>query len=75
MHDVREDNMNGKDDCSDGTFDMMASGYDNIFPMPGDGSYQCPKCGRVSNRDDYGGGAGSDKGVVRCPECGKVIQR
>ena len=67
--------MGGEEDFLDETFDMMASGYDNIFPMPGDGSYQCPKCGRVGNRDDYGGGPDNAKGVVTCPECGARIRR
>ena len=65
--------MNGdEDDFLEETLGMMASGYDNIFPMPGDGSYRCPRCGRVGNRDDFGLGAGG-KGVARCPECGREI--
>ena len=62
--------MNGEDEFLDDTLGMMASGYDNIFPMPGDGSYQCPRCGRVGNRDDSGG---DHKGSIKCPECGREI--
>ena len=62
--------MNGEDEFLDETRDMMESGYDNIIPLPGDGSYQCPRCGRVGNRDDFSGGP---KGGLRCPECGRAI--
>lgn len=65
--------MNGEGDFFDETLDMMASGFDNVFPMPGDGSYQCPRCGRVGTRDDFSGTDGAGKKVVRCPECGREI--
>ena len=67
--------MNGEDDFLDDTLDMMASGYDNIVPMPGDGSYQCSGCGRVGNNQDDVEWVNEDKGIFKCPECGKVIRR
>lgn len=62
--------MNGEEGFLDETLGMMESGYDSIFPMPGDGSYQCPRCGRTGNRADL---AADAKGGFSCPECGRSI--
>lgn len=64
--------MNGEKKFPDETPGMMARGYDNIVPMPGDGSYRCPRCGKVGNREDFGVGA-EGTGAARCPECGRDI--
>jgi len=71
---IREiDDRGDGDDFLDDTFGMMASGYDSIFPMPGDSSYRCPHCGRVGTGEDAVSWIDRDKGMFKCPECGGAV--
>ncbi|MDD5556545.1 MAG: hypothetical protein PHN82_04750 [bacterium] len=66
--------MYGEDEFLEDTLGMMASGYDGIFKMPGDGSYRCPHCGRVGTGEDTVYWIDRDEGKFKCPECGGIIE-